>query len=509
LFTGLNALHHGVNHDNPVPARLTLMAELFREASYSTMAITGGGWVSPALGFEQGFEKFRTWGGIDFAGEREMATGIDHAIRWISGQGGRPFFLFFHTFEIHAPFRARQPFFANFSGSSDEAPGSLELLPFAPVAEDGFVARHRLVKAGQSGAPPDPISETDSVLVGQLYDSGIAYADDQLAHLFRALEDLDLRRRTIVVLTSDHGEALGERQLAGHTHLYDFNLMVPLVFALPDGRYAGRRIPEQVSLVDVLPTVLELAGIEPSHSFDGSSLVPLLDGKVEGRREAWSYAAVTNVGISLRVSNRLKYIYNNTAWAPLEGSEELYQLEVDPDEESNVVATASQARRLRRLVREKLESRTQGLKIHLANADGKPLSGIVKAPFLRPGRTKILDLPCECLSWDQSGRILFEVPPGKAFDVFLEGVGPGVLELEAVAEGLHAGLEWSIDPMTLDQPQSFAFDGSSWREVRLPPDRPPLTGIVVGWHGDGTVGAAAEKDEALVRQLEALGYVND
>jgi hypothetical protein len=63
--------------------------------------------------------------------------------------------------------------------------------------------------------------------------------------------------------------------------------------------------------------------------------------------------------------------------------------------------------------------------------------------------------------------------------------------------------------MTLDQPQSFAFDGSSWREVRLPPDRPPLTGIVVGWHGDGTVGAAAEKDEALVRQLEALGYVND
>jgi hypothetical protein len=300
---------------------------------------------------------------------------------------------------------------------------------------------------------------------------------------------------------------LGERQLAGHTHLYDFNLMVPLVFALPDGRYAGRRIPEQVSLVDVLPTVLELAGIEPSHSFDGSSLVPLLDGKVEGRREAWSYAAVTNVGISLRVSNRLKYIYNNTAWAPLEGSEELYQLEVDPDEESNVVATASQARRLRRLVRKKLESRTQGLKIHLANADGKPLSGIVKAPFLRPGRTKILDLPCECLSWDQSGRILFEVPPGKAFDVFLEGVGPGVLELEAAAEGLQPGLEWRIDPMTLDQPQSFAFDGSSWREAKAGPL--PSTGIVVGWHGDGTVGTTAEKDEALVQQLEALGYIND
>jgi len=284
---------------------------------------------------------------------------------------------------------------------------------------------------------------------------------------------------------------------------------VPLVVALPDGRYAGRRISEQVSLVDVLPTVLELAGIPSSLDFDGSSLVSLLEGKAAGRREAWSYAPKTNVGISLRVSNRLKYIYNNTAWVPPEGREELYRLDVDPNEESNVIATAPEAEGLRRLVRERLASGISGLRVQVANDGQKPLSGSLDAPFLRPWRVKVLDPPCTCLFWDDRAEALrFEVPAGEALALFLEGIGPGDFELKAQGEGSQTALDWRRDPQTLDGPQAFAFDGSSWTEVRPTSDRPSSTGIMVDWHGTGAVSSPYARDESMVKQLQALGYLN-
>ena len=233
MFTGLDALRHGVNHGYPVPPSLKVMADLFRRAGYATAAVTGGAYVSAEYGFDRGFDSFyahRGWGD-----DEEMQAGVDRALAWLQHRDGQPFLLFLHTYAIHAPYRARQPYFTNLTGT---APPSALYLPESvpPAHEDGFQVRLRLVKQGR------PMEPSDLAVLSGLYDSSIAYADAQLGRLFSALEARGLDRRTIVVVTSDHGEALGERGLASHAYLYDFNLLVPLVVAAPDGRGAGRRV---------------------------------------------------------------------------------------------------------------------------------------------------------------------------------------------------------------------------------------------------------------------------
>ena len=326
MLTGLDAVGHGVNHGRPMPQALYSLAERFRAAGYQTVAFTGGGYVHPEYGLAQGFDRFRAFT-FTVGDDGELASGTAKASRWLETHADQPFFMLFHTYEVHLPYRPRQPWFGRFS----EHDPALEVVYKTDRhrSEDGFLSHRRgSVRRADEALSTDIIPDAYASLPGDLYDAGIAYMDEHVGRLLARLDGLGLSQRTIVVLTSDHGEMLGEHGTYGHLYLYDENLLVPLVIADPARRGAGQRLKPQVRTVDIAPTILELAGQPAFPGVDGVSLVPLLEGGRLPPMTAWSYAAASNHGLSVRRQGRFKYQFKNGVWPmPTVPRETLYALD--------------------------------------------------------------------------------------------------------------------------------------------------------------------------------------
>ncbi len=502
MFTGLSALRHGVNY-NSTPRNLTMVAELFRRAGYTTAAVTGGAFLHPKFGLSQGFDVFRY--SPDAFNENELEEGVDLVLEWLRTRGSSPFFLLLHTYAVHGPYRPRQPYAEALGGLPEDWAGdTVGISPGERSPDHGFQTKKWFVRS-RSGSGREPLDTADLPTVERLYDAGIAYSDNQLSRLWRALAETGLDRTTAVIVTSDHGEALGEKGLAMHGNLYDFTLMVPLIVALPEGRHAGRRIAEQVSLVDLVPTALELADLPVPGGLDGVSLMPLIAGEAPpGRREAWSYAGSSTYGIAVRLSNRLKFIFNDAAWPPIAGREELYRLPADPDEERDLAADSPEAQHLRQRVRELLLQHHRGLTLEFDNAGETTFRGTFRGPLADQSKVKSPDIACACVSWKSRNEALLTVPPGEKFTLLLKEVRSKKIGLTGAVEGgkkLAAG----IDLKTLQEPWQRAWDGSKWRQ-----DGQGTMRIAVRWQGGLEAREPepeATPDAELMEQLRALGYI--
>src|SRR6185312_16391794 len=305
-----------------VPPSLELLPERLRDAGYATYATTAGVLLTPQLGFDRGFDDFWVRGKMDSLPEwsAELEIGVTDAVRWLKAHRDERFFLFFHTFEAHTPYQPRE-------------------------------------------------------LATALYDSGLAYIDEQLSLLLEALESEGLMDDTIVVVTSDHGESFFEHGLVGHSSLYDQDLKVPLIISAPFATAHGRRVGAQVRSVDIAPTLAELAGLAPLTAMDGSSLVPFLRGEAAPARDAWSYALSTVRGVSLRTASQRKLIAQDTIFDPFRGTLEVYDLRRDPGELKNLSTGVADTVR-QGLVRA-VAPGSSGLQIRMANAGHGELSGLL------------------------------------------------------------------------------------------------------------------------------------
>jgi len=222
----------------------------------------------------------------------------------------------------------------------------VERLPAS--AADGFLD-HRGLVVRRAGGELEPLPDTDLDLAVDLYDSGIANADAHLATVLRRIEHLGLDRRTVVVVTSDHGELFGEHGVFNHVSLYEENLLVPLVIADPR-RARPQRIADQVRLIDLAPTILDLAGVSPLPEADGISLVPLLDARPGAAPPgpAWSFAAASNYGS--RSGRAIDEVHQpDGAVADQRPAERLYDLASDPREQQGDPAGRPDLERYRQL----------------------------------------------------------------------------------------------------------------------------------------------------------------
>jgi len=251
LLSGLHPLTHGVESPELAPGEdVALLAELLAEAGWYTFAITDGGWLSEPWGFARGFASFH-------ARDQDFADTVREALEYVRYRSERgPWFGFLHTYDVHCPYDPPEPWFSLFqSGGS------------SPVEV-----------AGRCGNPH--FAELD-LTPGQVrylsdrYDGGVRWMDDALAGLVDGLDELGALENTVLVVTSDHGEELGDHGRIGHERtLYREALAVPLLFSVP-GR-TPRTVDEPVGLSDVAPTLLELCGVAAPRGLDGRSLVPLL-----------------------------------------------------------------------------------------------------------------------------------------------------------------------------------------------------------------------------------------
>ena len=509
LFTGVNAHRHGLNFNTPAPSELVTLAEMMRAAGYATLAVTGGGFVHPQYGFAQGFDCYRSFS-AKMGAEEELAVGIEGALDLVDRYRDRPFLLFFHTYEVHSPFRPRMPYFKQFTGRS-EGP-LVGARQGSETAENGFLDNQHRMTVLREGKPARLLSSDEVDLAFDLYDAGIAYTDAALGRLLARLGELGLDRRTIVVVTSDHGEMFGEHGLFNHMCLYDENLLVPLVISDPTGRGAGTRISEQVRSIDILPTLLELTGVERPPGIDGVSLVPLMDGHVlpPDAGLAWSYAPSSNFGLSVRDRNRFKLITRNDPWRYPGPPQQLFELGADPEEAQPVTGSVPDSERLSQLTGRVLANDIPGVRVRIASSpEGRTYRGALRGTVVPAHRLKTLNVGCGCVTHGGGKTTLFEVKPGEDVTLWLEGIGAGQLAVTVEPDGTaRESIELVVDLAELDRVRQIAPTPTGWTAQQG--DAPLEDGVSVWWHlqPEGVTGAPPEIDESLRDQLEALGYAN-
>jgi arylsulfatase A-like enzyme len=331
--------------------RVTL-AEALAEAGYRTGAFTGGITLDPRIGFDQGFELYDT--SMYKLGSAQMGPMLE----WLGKEPGRPFFLFWHTFEVHAPYLRGRFLSPSRSGLQVDLARLTRMIPTDPSAS--FHESTERVMAELLKRHDARTLETCS----ELYDGGIAAADFWIGRLLELLLDRDLYDDTLIVVTSDHGEELGDHDPEafydkhGHSN-YEEVLRVPLVVKLPGSAHAGTRLQAVTSGVDVMPTVLEVAGVPgPADQMQGESLVGLWKGANGEGRLAFAEAAAYLSEIKSVRSSRHKLILDiapgtveerGRAFVP-ESPERrrLFDLAADPAEKRDLLAgdPAGEAERL-------------------------------------------------------------------------------------------------------------------------------------------------------------------
>jgi arylsulfatase A-like enzyme len=521
LLSGLDAAHHGFNHDvgretNAAAATdrsaPELLAETLRRAGYSTAAFTGGAYMHPRFGFGRGFDRYEYWPHLH-EGETELETGIARARDWLRERRGEPTLFLLHTYEVHDPYRARQPWFDRFAAPGVRDPGGTVAIELSNPEALGFRQTNELVLRSADGSTRRTLGEADAPLVQALYDSGIGYMDERIGGLLGELDALPEAERPIVVLTSDHGEALGEGGLRGHLSLYDHTLLIPLLVAVPGGPGAGRRVDAQVRTVDVAPTILELLGLRPGEAVDGRSLVPLLEGRAAPPpEEAWSYAGSMNRGVALRRGDREKFILDNTPWLAPSERREWYDLMSDPRERTNL-AQAQQASPLEARAVEYLRGAAGAIGLRIANASEGVLQGTIRGPLVSPMGTKSPDTTGAWLRWSGPGEIALELPPGQSFTLIFEKLFGSRLELEgelAIA-GESIAYDATLELAALREGEGAAtlgYQPAGW-STTVEPEPDVATGFAAWWRGAATLHSAspAAQDPELESALRALGYV--
>ncbi len=509
MLTGLDPQRHGVNHSAPAPATIDLLPEMLRRQGYATAAFTGGGYLHPHFGFPQGFDVFRYW--PDRIGKHELRDGMARTIDWLKTIGDRRFFLFFHTYETHFPHRRRMPFMAQLDGLD-----AFRLVDRRFEMRDrGFEGlqwggNYMVVERAEDPIPVEGLAPDEWALMSDMYDSAVAYADAQIGRLLATLRRLGHGRDTLVVITSDHGEALGEDGLVGHNYLAEHNLLVPLFIGFPDGRGRGRAIQEQVRSIDIVPTVLDYLGIPPSSRLDGVSLLPLIEGDAsEHPDEAWSYASSANGGLSVRIKNRLKYRYNNGAWADLNGVESLYDLRRDPHEKTDLAVGHPQTEALRRQTRLRLNPMHSGLQLEVRNHTKGVVRGRLYGDGLQHARVKFGIPACRCLFWKPWPVI--RVPSKRGVSIQFEGPMAPTLRIAGALQmpsGREVPFDHQFDMANMGRYQTFGFDGRKWKPMKEFGRAQIRFSLVRSTTITVPPPASPDRNRELEEQLKALGYVN-
>jgi arylsulfatase A-like enzyme/Tfp pilus assembly protein PilF len=292
LFTALDPPRHGLrsNGTAPLPEDVTTLAERMRDAGFATAGFIGAVILESHYGFAQGFEQFGDRMESARAGElvgldaRRADAVVDAALEWLEQAPSR-FFLWVHVYDPHAPY---------------DAPRSLR-----------------------------------GLLATSHYAAEVAFADAQVGRLLEAVDARWPDGGTLVAVTSDHGESLGEHGEDTHAYsIYDATQRVPLILA-GGGVPEGRVVETQVRLADVAPTLLARAGVEPLPAGDGVDLAPLWSGDAAEPRPALVETIATHLHFGWSPvfgvrSEGYKYIR-----AP---RPELYDLTADPAETRNLAS---------------------------------------------------------------------------------------------------------------------------------------------------------------------------
>jgi len=334
LLTSLNCINHQVYQRNQtIDPSFPTLADFLRTRGYFNGAITGGGFVSGQYGFSKGFDSYLVRGQIQ--AQTSAETACRAALDWIERHQDRNFFLFLHTYQIHNPY-------------SSPAPYNELFLQEGSKLREIDLSTLRLNHENRYKSVSDDLRQNFI----DLYDSEIRYTDESLIKpLVNKLKKLNLYDKTMIVITSDHGEEFYEHNSWLHTHsVYNETIKIPLIIKFFNSEHRGKRITKFSRIIDIMPTILEALDIDPSgHHLDGESLFDFLhNDKAEKEERVFIAELASNVmqrHVQKKVAinqNRQKLIINSDftrkdldyfLFPPPENQPiEIFDLERDPDE---------------------------------------------------------------------------------------------------------------------------------------------------------------------------------
>ena len=342
ILTGLHPAHHGVLYNGwRLPGEAVTLPEILRARGYDTAAAVSVDHLARAYGFAQGidtyfdrsplFDRFYVYshstgsrfsipvvlrmlavraGGAPWLNmashERRGDRTMDLALQWLARPRTRPFFLWVHLFDPHAPYKP------------------------PPGYTDPF-------RVGAAVLPESPFPARKIRDLLDRYDGEVSFVDVQVGRLIEALRPV--RERTLVVVVADHGESLGEHGWRGHnSHVTQEVIEVPLILDLPGRLPKGRVEQTRVFTMDIAPTVLEVAGLRVPRPMDGQSLLrPVPDRTLVLQSENPSGFRIRGIMVGdLKVTRTWPAGSRDESWSG--GRREIYDLSRDPPERTNLAA---------------------------------------------------------------------------------------------------------------------------------------------------------------------------
>lgn len=267
VVTSLGPATHGVRRVNDMlPGQLTTIAEGLSANDYQTIGVNANPWLQSMFGFDVGFDKYESipmrlhfYYPVWAINARAFAL-----MENVSSE--KPFFLYLHLMDPHSPYVPAPPYY---SAPPLEVPG-LEVVTNAELErrfrQDGLT-RPEVLKR-----------------VIEFYEGEIKTADAGIKQLYGELQKNGFLENSVIIITSDHGEEFLEHGQVEHgKNFYPETYEVPLIFHAPGRLPAGKRISNQVRLIDIAPTIFELANIRVPEAFEGKSLLPMNDQAITSR----------------------------------------------------------------------------------------------------------------------------------------------------------------------------------------------------------------------------------
>jgi len=334
----MHAVRHTTNRASTLPPEIDTMSECLRDAGLLTSGLLNSPYLKREWGLAEGFDRINEYqfGYLDLVPTQFLLKlglieeparvplvpnpraelVVDDALRELERLRDEPFFLYVHLMDAQAPFIPPMPFQTLFHSAPATSRSAEQLW------NEGWTL-FRQLPSDEEVISPSRIGQ-----LIDLYDGSIRYMDREIGRLLGALRGLGLDKKTMVVLTSQHGTEFLEHGhiLQRNRRPYDELLHIPLIVHLPDG-VQGERIPEMVRQIDLLPTMEELFDLPISKQAQGRSLVSLMNGDLEGpvqRAFSQSYEF-----LSVRTANH-KLMYDLAA-----GEAYCFGLGEDPNESVN------------------------------------------------------------------------------------------------------------------------------------------------------------------------------
>lgn len=356
ILTGLYAHKHGVvDNNNPIPPGTIYFPQYLKRAGYATAFIgkwhMGGDGDDPQPGFDR-WVSFPGQGtylpsarGLNVDGKRVAQQGYitdeltDYAIDWIERQPkGKPFFVYLSHKGVHALFEPAARHKGRYRDKAFVPPKTMAAGPKDLVGRPMWVQNQRNSYHGVEFAYHGDLDVADYY---RRYMETLLAVDDSVGRVVETLRKRGELASTLIVYAGDNGFAFGEHGLIDKRTAYEESMRVPLLLACPELFTGGQRPHEVVANIDLAPTMLEAAGLRPPAHMQGRSFLPLLRNQPIAAREGLLYEYYwernfpqTPTIFALRDA-RYKYIRPHGVW----DLEELYDLEADPLEAHNLIAS--------------------------------------------------------------------------------------------------------------------------------------------------------------------------